>query len=90
MTDNDRSILRGNTTGFKRALDAFLKLLCVAVWPENAKRLWRDPALRHPEDDEDTVIQVLEEARNVWKPLFEVQAPVPEEELDEPEDTDPA
>jgi hypothetical protein len=84
MATPNKPILAHNTFAFKRALDAFTRILCLAMWPEEADRRLQHDVVYHPEDDEDLVIMVLEEARDVWKPLVAIQDEVP------PTDRDPS
>lgn len=79
--DEFAPILAGNVTGLKRGLDAFDRLLLTAVFPESFRILYSSE-YHDPWEDEDTIIQVLEEARNVWKPLSPVHSEVPEEDTD--------
>jgi hypothetical protein len=84
MATPNKPILAHNTFAFKRALGAFTRLLCLAMWPEEAERLYQADGVYHPEDDEDLIIMVLEEARDVWKPLVALQEEIP------PTDRDPS
>jgi len=76
--NNDKHILQGNTTGFKRGIDSFTRLALLAYSPMEYAAIYRGDYA--PEDDEDMVIMVLEEARNAWKPLQQVQESVSEED----------
>jgi len=81
----DSPVLLNNITGFRRGISAFMRLIEIAVWPTAYRTLYNRE--QDPWSDEDTIIQVLEEARNVWKPLEPIHdtIPAPPDEQDDDE-----
>lgn len=86
---SDEPVLRANVMGLRRGAAAFGRLALLAYDPRTYAQIYSETRYDAWED-EDTIVQVLEEARNVWKPLSDLPSEVPtEDEFDDPTDVDP-